>query len=210
MKKTLAQLALPCLLAPLSSHAIDDRALPMVYAPVSAPRLGNHNSGPTEASRTATPLDGCHLAVRRIDDLRPNKETAGAAILMREGDPSAVPLDAASIRTGDATAWLKGALDSLESAGAQRGGALTQDGFDVALRLAHAWNASTNLQSHVVLQASFPGSGIRQVRRYHGFATRMNGMNGNAEYMEALNMGMQDALQQLARDLERVCRGQAL
>jgi len=73
-------------------------------------------------------LDGCRLAVRNLDDLRPGKESAGAMIVMLEGQARAVPMFTRSVHSGE-----------------------------------------------------------RAVRRYHGFASKVNGWSANDEFMATLN-----------------------
>lgn len=199
------------LLMPLSSHALDETPLSMVYEVTQPRRPSNPGSlEPPPAVSLLPRLDECRLALRGIDDVRPNKESAGAMILMMDGPVWAVPLLAASVRTGDGRSWLKGGVNWLATAGLATQSAAPQEGVDVALRLAQTWTGGMNIHSHVVLQVSYPQSGDRKVRRYHGFASKLNGFASNSEFMTTLNMGLQDALQQFAKDLERACKGETL
>jgi hypothetical protein len=209
--RSLARLAaMSALCAPLLAHALDETPLSMVYEATQQPRPTIPNAPQPPATPLLPRLDGCKLAVRNVEDVRPSKDSAGGLILMMEGPPWAVPMGAASVRTGDGKTWLKGAVGSLGSAGLSVPPAPPQEGVDVALRLAHTWTGGMNIHSHVVLQASFPAEGSRTVRRYHGFASKLNGWNANSEFMTTLNMGMQDALQRFAQDLQRACKGETL
>lgn len=204
-------LLLAALCAPLAARALDETPLNMVYE-ATAPTQPNIPNAPRQSAASLLPrLDGCRVAVRKLEDLRPSKESAGAMMLMMEAAPAAVPMMAASVRTGDGTGWLQGAVGSLRTAGLPAPPQPPEEGVDVALRLAQAWTGGMNIHSHVVLQASYPAAGgQRVVKRYHGFASKLNGWAANSEFMTTLNMGMQDALQRFASDLQRACKGEAL
>lgn len=194
------------LAAPLLAHALDSTPLSMKFEPPAPPRSSNGYVTPVEAPALPR-FDGCRITVRNVDDVRPNKATVGAAILILEQLPFSVPMAATSVRSGDGRAWLQGAVDTLKDRGLPLAKG-APEGVDVALRMAQTWNGGMNLMSHVVLQASFPQAGHTEVRRYHGFGTRINGFNGNVEYMNTLNDGMQDALEHLTEDLRRACKGE--
>lgn len=199
------------LLLPLSARAVDETPLSMVFeAPVTT--AAPNPSAPRAPVPSPYPrLADCRLALGTLQDIRPSKETVGAAIFMFEGLPGAVPLRVTSLRSGDGTAWLKGAAASLGSAGLAVPARTPDKGVDLGLRHAQAWTSGMNLHAHVVLQASYPGaSSERTVRRYHGFSTKLNGWGANSEFMTTLNMAMQDALVQFAQDMQRACRGETL
>jgi hypothetical protein len=205
-------LLVAALCVPLFAHALDEAPLTMIYEATApaAPNIPNQQPVRTAAAPRFAP--NCRTPVRAIDDLRSNKLSVGGLVLILEANPAAVPLGAVSVRSGDGQQWLKGALSSLRAPGtAQQRASAPAQGVDVGLRLAHTWTAGMNMHSHVVLQASYPGEGgTVVVRRYHGFATKLNGWGANSEFMTTLNMGMQDALQQFANDLQRACRGEAV
>lgn len=211
MKLAIRKFLLAGLWVPLAALAIDETPLSMVYeaTPPIQPNIPNVLSQPAGALLPG--LENCRLALRNVEDLRPNKETTGGMTIVADNFPASVPLNAWSLRSGDGTAWLKGAVGSLRTAGLPPREPTPADGVDVALRLSQAWTSGLNIHSHVVLQASYPAEGgARAVRRYHGFATKLNGFGANAEFMTTLNMGMQDALQRFAQDLQRACKGESL
>lgn len=181
----------------------DPRELTMAYEEDAKPGQRPVHSGPQAAVPTLPRLT-CKPSVGKIEDLRRNKETAGAWLFMFEASPGAVPLGGASLVSGDGGKWLKGGLESLRPAGLVVLGAPAADAVDVSLRLAHGWTAGMNIHSHVVLQADFPRAGPR---RYHGFASKLNFAGGAGEFMTTLNMGMGDALRQMMVDMQRVCEG---
>jgi hypothetical protein len=192
-------------------HALDDTPLSMVYEPPATTTAPTPNTQKQAPVSPLSRLDGCRLAVRNLEDLRPSKESAGAMIVMLEGQAQAVPMFARSVHSGDGTKWLKGAVGSLRRVGLQVPTRPPAEGVDVALRLAQSWTGGMNMHAHVVLQASYPGEGgERTVRRYHGFATKVNGWSANDEFMATLNMAMQDALVKFAGDLQHACKGEAL
>lgn len=213
--RRLARLALPAALCvPLLSHALDETPLSMVFEPLETPtsRKPNIPAGPTVQQEPAAALfpamRDCRVAVRHIEDIRPSKQTVGGLIVPPPPVAWAVPMIAVSARSGDGRAWLQGGMQSLATtAGLQLPAAAPQEGVDVALRMAQTWIGGMNIHSHVVLQASFPGAGAREARRYHGFASKLNMNGANSEYMATLNMGMVSALQQFAQDLQRACNG---
>jgi len=63
------------------------------------------------------------------------------------------------------------------------------------------------MHSYVMLQATVPTRDGEVTKRYHGFGTKLNFANGNAEYMATLNLGMADALKAYAADLRSACEG---
>src|SRR6188768_2538164 len=87
--------ALPLLAAlclPLAARALDETPLSMVHepaVPTTAPTPNTQKQAPVSSLPR---LDGCRLPVRTLADLRPNKKSAGAMILMIEGQPAAVPV----------------------------------------------------------------------------------------------------------------------
>lgn len=197
-----------CLLAlsPFAHGFSQEDPLSMIYELVVRPQPTIPNveqSAPAPMPR----LEGCRLPIRNIEDVRPNKQTVGALILETAG----VPHFMGSLTSGDGTRWLKGAVESLRPPGPQLppAGASDGEGVDVGLRLAHAWLGGVNIHSHVVLQAKFRAES-GQIRRYHGFASKVNGIGANAEFMTTLNMAMEDALRRWAADLQKACRGEAL
>jgi hypothetical protein len=198
------------MLLPLSARALDETPLSMVFEAPTATRAPTPNTQ-KELSSALPRLTDCQLALRTLQDVRPHKESAGAAIFMLEGQPGAVPLRVTSLRSGDGTAWLQGAAASLKTAGLPQPVRAPDEGVDLGLRHAQAWTGGMNIHAHVVLQATYPRTGAdHPIRRYHGFATKLNGWGANSEFMTTLNMAMQDALVQFAQDMQRACRGEAL
>lgn len=181
--------------------------LKMIYEPPQPARAGNHVD-PTmlvEAVEEVARLEGCALAISRVDDVRTDKDTVGVRIVA----PStifSIPIYGESLRGGDAQPWLEGALRAsklpVQPSTAQA------NAVNVSLRLAHAWSAGLNLNAHVVLLADIPGA--PSVRRYHGFGGKVNGMGLDSEYVQTLNLAMRDALMQMGADLQKACRGAAL
>jgi hypothetical protein len=199
---------LAVLCSPFAARALDDTPLSMAFE-VKVPNQPTiPNATPQQPASVFPGLDGCRVAVGNLDDLRPSKESLGGMVLMLEASPEAVPLGAASVRSGDGTSWLKGAVDALRAVGLSGRANPSDEGVDLALRIAHTWTGGMNIHSHVVLQASYPQPSGRVLRRYHGFGTKLNGWSANSEFMETLNLGMQDALQAFARDLQRACKGE--
>jgi hypothetical protein len=197
------------LLLPLSARALDETPLSMVFEAPTATPAPNTQQAPAPSALPR--LADCRLALRTLQDVRPYKESAGAAIFMLEGHPGAVPLRVTSLRSGDGTAWLQGAAAWLNTTGLPQPARAPDEGVDLGLRHAQAWTGGMNIHAHVALQANYPGTGAdRPVRRYHGFATKLNGWGANSEFMTTLNMAMQDALVQFAQDMQRACRGEAL
>jgi len=194
------------------SHALalsDTEPLTMVYeAPAPARALPN---APEEPSAVRTPrVEGCNVSLAHVADTRLNKETLGGSVFIMEGIVTSVPIFGASVLGGDGMQWLRGALQTLPSFGVRIDGSVAARALDVRLRLAHAWNAGMNLNSHVVLEAKLPQADGTQVKRYHGFGIKLNWANANREFMETLNLGMHDAVKGLADDLQAVCAGRAV
>jgi len=184
----------------------DRKILSMTYEEEASSTQRGPNDPPTAVAPPS--LGGCRLPVRKMEDIRSNKTSAGAWVFAL-ATPSGVPLTGSSLTTGgDGQAWLASAIASLRPMGLmlQAGAA---EGVDVQLRLAHAWSGGMNLHSHVVLQAVYPTPSGLQTRRYHGMATKLNWVNGAGEFMTTLNMGMTDALSAFAADLQRMCKGEA-
>lgn len=199
------------LLLPLSAHALDETPLSMVFEAPAPTVVPGPNAQRIAAADALPRITDCRLALRTLQDLRPHKESAGAVIFMLEGQPAAVPLRVTSLRSGDGMAWLQGAAASLKTAGLAQSARASDEGVDLALRHAQAWTGGMNIHAHVVLQASYPVPGAdRRLLRYHGFATKLNGIGANSEFMTTLNMAMQDALVQFAKDMQRACRGEAI
>jgi hypothetical protein len=136
----------------------------------------------------------------------------------------ATPRSVQSLRSGDALAWTRGALQSTSRygfqpvlgapgppAGASGASGTRQVTADVALRLAHAWSTDLNLVSHVVLQVGYrmPGGDIVS-RQYHGMGTGTNFVNGNGEFMSVLNLGLEEAVRGMASDAALLCEGKPL
>lgn len=208
--------ALATLLAmPGLAHAMtESEPLSMVYE--QAPEQEQRPNGPpVEVLRVP---QGCMLYLPKIEDARSNKAHAGNLTLMMP-TVHATPRTMQSLKSGDAGAWTRDALQSTRRYGFQTvvgaasapSAAARQVTAEVALRLAHGWSAGLNLVSHVVLQASYrlPGGEV-VVRQYHGMGTRTNWASGNGEFMSVLNLGMEEAVRSLARDAGALCEGRPL
>jgi hypothetical protein len=204
--RTLPALAALACGLPHAAHALTDtEALSMVYehpAPSSSGRPASQGA-PAQYPR------GCRIHVRKVEDLRRNTETVGGPIFMMPG-PAGVPVNGASLLSGDGLKWTTGALPSLKASGVQTeatAAAAGERSVEVALRLAQAWTSGLNMHSYVMLQATVPTRDGEVLKRYHGFGTKLNFANGNAEYMATLNLGMADALKAYAADLRSACEG---
>lgn len=202
-----ALLVLACGL-PLAAHALTDtEPLSMVFEDQAPNSFGRPA---VQAAPAAAPYSGdCRLYVRKVEDLRLNTETVGGAIYIFPG-ASGVPLGGASLLSGDGMKWTTSALPSLKVSGVQTQSSAAAAGdrsAEVALRLAQAWTSGLNMHSHVMLQATVPTPAGDVKKRYHGFGTKMNFANGNAEYMATLNLGMAEALKAYAADLRSACEG---
>ncbi|MCC2635716.1 MAG: hypothetical protein K0S48_3602 [Ramlibacter sp.] len=199
-------LILAALLLGTGTASLAADPLKMVYEPPQPTRAGNHMDAMIVETVEEVPrIEGCALAIARIDDVRPDKDTVGVRILF-PGTIFSVPLYGESLRSGDARAWLEGALRAsnlpIQPATEQAKSVL------VSLRLAHAWSAGLNLNSQVVLLADIPG--VPSVRRYHGFGGKVNNAGMDMEYVQTLNLAMKDALMQMGADLQKACRGTPL
>ncbi|MGJ7613380.1 MULTISPECIES: hypothetical protein [unclassified Variovorax] len=215
-------LAALCALPGLSHAVTESEPLPMVFETSSEP-AERPDGVPVVTPRL---VRGCMLYLPAVEDVRSNKANAGNLTVMLP-TVHATPRSVQSLRSGDATAWTRGALQSTRRYGfqpvlgapASNGGAVqvTANGAsgqvtaDVALRLAHAWSAGLNLVSHVVLQVSYrlPG-GATAVRQYHGMGTRTNFASGNGEFMSVLNLGLEEAVHSMALDAAALCDGKPL
>ncbi|MET3498099.1 hypothetical protein [Variovorax boronicumulans] len=195
-------------------HAMtESEPLSMVYE--QAPEQEQRPNGPpVEVLRVP---QGCTLYLPKIEDARSNKANAGNLTLMMP-TVHATPRTMQSLKSGDAGAWTRDALQSTRRYGFQTvvgasapPAAARQVTAEVALRLAHGWSAGLNLVSHVVLQASYrlPGGEV-VVRQYHGMGTRTNWASGNSEFMSVLNLGMEEAVRSLASDAGALCEGRPL
>jgi len=199
--------ALACGLPPAAHALTDTEALSMVYEDPAPNSFGR----PTQQGAPA-PVQyprGCRIHVRKVEDLRRNTETVGGPIFMMPG-PAGVPVNGASLLSGDGLKWTTGALPSLKASGVQTEASAAAAGersVEVALRLAQAWTSGLNMHSYVMLQATVPTRDGEVTKRYHGFGTKLNFANGNAEYMATLNLGMADALKAYAADLRSACEG---
>lgn len=217
-------LAALCALPGLSHAVTESEPLPMVFEPSPEP------ADRPDGVPVATPrlVRGCTLYLPAVEDVRSNKANAGNLTVMLP-TVHATPRSVQSLRSGDATAWTRGALQSIRRYGFQpvlgapaaNGGAVqvTASGAsgqvtaNVALRLAHAWSAGLNLVSHVVLQVSYRlpgGEATVAVRQYHGMGTRTNFASGNGEFMSALNLGLEEAVRSMALDAAALCDGKPL
>lgn len=196
---------------PTFSHAVtESEPLSMVFEPAPEP-AERPNSVPVASLRLAR---GCTLYLPSIEDARSNKANAGNLTVMLP-TVHATPRSVQSLRSGDATGWTRGALQSTSRYGFQtvlgtppaRAGA-RQVTADVALRLAHAWSVDLNLVSHVVLKVNYrlPG-GETVLRQYHGMGTRTNWASANGEFMSVLNLGLEEAVRGMASDAAALCDG---
>lgn len=210
-----------CALPGLSRAVTESEPLPMVFEP--SPEFSQPAERPDGMPAQASPLRlarGCTLYLPVVEDARSNKANVGNLTVMLP-TVHATPRSVQSLRSGDATAWTRGALQSTSrygfqvvagaapSGGAGHGG--RQVTADVALRLAHAWSVNLNLVSHVVLKVSYrlPG-GETALRQYHGMGTRTNFASGNGEFMSVLNLGLEDAVHSMATDAAALCDGKPL
>ncbi len=130
----------------------------MVFEPAPEP-AERPNSVPAVSLRLAR---GCTLYLPSIEDARSNKANAGNLTVMLP-TVHATPRSVQSLRSGDATGWTRGALQSTSRYGFQTvlgappaSAGARQVTADVALRLAHAWSVDLNLVSHVVLKVELP------------------------------------------------------
>lgn len=212
-----AALALACALPGLSHAVTESEPLPMVFE--QAPDPAERPDGVPAASPRL--VRGCTLYLPGVEDARSNKANAGNLTVMLP-TVHATPRSVQSLRSGDATAWTRGALQSTGRYGFQTVfgappaniGSSTgarQVTADVALRLAHAWSADLSLVSHVVLKVGYrlPG-GQAAVRQYHGMGTRTNFASGNGEFMSVLNLGLEEAVHAMAADAAALCDGKPL
>jgi len=198
--------ALACALPPAAHALTDTEALSMVFEEQAPNSFGR----PTQAAPAPVQYPrGCRIHVRKVEDLRLNTETVGGSIFMMPG-ATGVPLGGASLLSGDGLKWTTSALPSLKASGVQTEASEAAAGnrsAEVALRLAQAWTSGLNMHSYVMLQATVPTPAGEVKKRYHGFGTKMNFANGNAEYMATLNLGMAEALKAYAADLRSACEG---
>ncbi|KQW57810.1 hypothetical protein [Variovorax sp. Root411] len=209
-----AAFAALCALPTLSHALTESEPLSMVFEPALEP-AERPNGVPAASLRLAR---NCTLYLPAIEDARSNKANAGNLTVMMP-TVHATPRSVQSLRSGDATAWTRGALQSLGRYGFQAvpgappasGGGARQVAADVALRLAHAWSAGLNLVSHVVLKVSYrlPG-GETVARQYHGMGTRTNWTSANGEFMSVLNLGLEEAVRGMASDAAALCDGRPL
>lgn len=210
-----AAVAALCALPTLSHALTESEPLSMVFEPAPEP-AERPNGVPAAPLRLAR---GCTLYLPAIEDARSNKAYAGNLTVMLP-TVHATPRSVQSLRSGDATAWTRGALQSLGRYGLQAvpgappasdGGGARQAVADVALRLAHAWSVNLNLVSHVVLKVSYrlPG-GATVARQYHGMGTRTNWTSANGEFMSVLNLGLEEAVRGMAIDTAALCDGKPL
>ncbi|HSH90680.1 MAG TPA: hypothetical protein VK996_11895 [Ramlibacter sp.] len=203
-------------LAPGAFAFNDSSPLSMVYSEGwrPAPDMGLRDFAAAAATgRASYQLGNCQLKLRTLQDLRRNKETVGAAVLMDPLSGGVVPVHGISVRSGDGAGWLEGAAQSLASSGVRMHGTANTPGqrdIDIALRMAHVWAAGMNLYSHVVLVATVPQSSGSRDKRYHGFGSKMNMNSFNFEFMTTLNLAMNDALELYAIDLRDACAGKAI
>ncbi|MGJ7557946.1 hypothetical protein ACSFBX_12960 [Variovorax sp. RB2P76] len=206
-------LAALCALPGLSRAVTESEPLPMVFE--ASPEPAERPDGaPVATSRL---VRGCTLYLPAVEDLRSNKANAGNLTVMLP-TVHATPRSVQSLRSGDAMAWTRGALQSTRRYGFQPvlgapavNGGTGQVTADVALRLAHAWSAGLNLVSHVVLQVSYRlPEGKTAMRQYHGMGTRTNFASGNGEFMSVLNLGLEEAVRGMALDAVALCDGKPL
>lgn len=202
-----------CALPGLSHAMTESEPLSMVYEQAPEPEQ-RPNSPAVEVLRVP---QGCTLYLPKIEDVRSNKANAGNLTLMMP-TVHATPRTMQSLKSGDAGAWTRDALQSARRYGFQTvlgapasPAAARQVTAEVRLRLAHAWSAGLNLVSHVVLQVSFrlPGGEV-VTRQYHGMGTRTNWASGNGEFMSVLNLGMEEAVRSMAADAGALCEGRPL
>jgi hypothetical protein len=202
-----------CTMPGLSHAMSESEPLSMVYeqAPEQEQRP---NSPPVESLRVP---QGCALYLPVIEDARSNQVYAGNLTLMLP-TVHATPMTVQSLRSGDAGAWTREALQSTSRYGFRTvvampaaPAAARQVTATVALRLAHAWSAGLNLVSHVVLKVGYrlPGGQVA-TRQYNGMGTRTNWASGNGEFMSVLNLGMEEAVRNMAADASALCEGKPL
>jgi hypothetical protein len=202
-----------CTMPGLSHAMSESEPLSMVYeqAPEQEQRP---NSPPVESLRVP---QGCTLYLPVIEDARTNQVYAGNLTLMLP-TVHATPMTVQSLRSGDAGAWTREALQSTSRYGFRTvvampaaPAAARQVTATVALRLAHAWSAGLNLVSHVVLKVGYrlPGGQVA-TRQYNGMGTRTNWASGNGEFMSVLNLGMEEAVRNMAADASALCEGKPL
>jgi hypothetical protein len=208
-----------CLLGALPGLAravTESEPLPMVFE--TAPEASASAERPESAAAAPVRLvRGCTLYLPRIEDARSNKANVGNLTVMLP-TVHATPRSVQSLRSGDATAWTRGALLSTSrygfrpvAAAAPGSAGPGQVTADVALRLAHAWSVDLNLVSHVVLKVGYRLSGGQTVlRQYHGMGTRTNFASGNGEFMTVLNLGLEEAVHGMALDAAALCDGKPL
>lgn len=195
-----------------AAHALSDSPMTMQYESVDD--VATQRSLPNSQERPATApgaRGACTLSLTKVEDLRVNKETLGGPLFMLQTF-NAVPLGGASIVSGDGGKWMQGAIASLGKSGIQvvPGDAAAAAKGELGLRLAHAWSAGYNLNAHVVLMGSFVTSAGSVTKRYHGFGTKLNMINGDGEFMQVLNMAMTDALKAYAEDAQTACAGKPI
>lgn len=205
-------LAVLCALPGAAGAVTEDEPLSMVFEPSPAP-AERADGAPVASQRL---VQGCTLYLGSVADARRNKANAGNLTVMLP-TVQATPRSVQSLRSGDATAWTRGALQAMGRYGFRpvpgmpSGVGAKQATADVALRLAHAWSADLNLVSHVVLQVGYrlPG-GETAVRQYHGMGARTNFASGNGEFMSVLNLGLEEAVRAMAGDAAALCEGKPL
>lgn len=193
----LAAIACP----PSASAYSEDEPLNMVFVDDAVSTDRSREGTAPALANTWPSFQGCNAGLGRVHDVRPNKSTVGGWFLVL----GYTPLAAGSLVSGDGQKWLQGALGSLEMSGFKAASPGTP-AIDVGLRLAQTWTSAMNLQAHVALSVKYPNAqGEPVTRRYHGFGTRVNGMNANSEYMSTLNLAMLDALKGFTADLQNFC-----
>lgn len=216
-----ALLAALCAFPAVSYALSPEEPLDMIFEQPAAPRATSiaNTSGvvdvpEAELLRLSRP---CTLLVTGVDDLRRNKDFVGNSTFMFVGT-GATPIFMQSLRSGDAGKWTRSAIGSLQRYGFQvQDGApapelaVNQISAKVGLRLAHTWaTPGFNLVSHVVLKVNYLTPSGPVEREYHGMGSRMNGYNGNSEYMTALNRGIDEALKGIAVEGGALCAGRPL
>lgn len=155
---------------------------------------------------------GCMLAVGSVEDVRANKETVGGLNFRLDILPNNAPIMAATLLSGDGKTWVESAVPHLKTYGfdvKQQQESMYMKGVlpvQLKLKLAHAWGAGLNLNSHVTIEAIYTTESGTVSRLYHGLGTKGNWWNANSEYMAVLNLGVSDIFDSLARDAALACK----
>lgn len=199
----LSKIACAFFLAGLSMYcsAAEESRLELIYSPTA---MVEQRSTPIDQATRQMPHGAgtCTIVVNVPNDVRKNKDSLGTTFA-----------DNPIVSGHSPTIWLEAALMDLSRQGFSTVAGRTPGSLS-ATRVAtvsadldklYVWNHSLNLHATLVVRATITVGGETLTKSYRINSTKLNWWNGDAEFVETLNLAAGRLLEQIGPDIRGIC-----